>query len=41
MFDEEKLEKITMDLLSELEYETISGYELKRENYSNVIIDNE
>lgn len=41
MFDEEKLEKITMDLLSELEYETINGYELKRENYSNVILDNE
>ena len=41
MFDEEKLEKITMDLLSELEYETINGYELKRENYSNVILDDE
>ena len=39
MFDEETLEKITMELLSELEYETINGYELERENFSNVILD--
>ena len=41
MFDEETLEKITMELLSELGYETINGYELERENYSNVILDEE
>ena len=41
MFDEETLEKITMELLEELEYETINGYELERENYSNVILDEE
>lgn len=39
MFDEETLEKITMELLSELEYETINGYELERDNFSNVILD--
>ena len=41
MFDEETLEKITMELLEELEYETINGYEVERENYSNVILDEE
>ena len=41
MFDEATLEKITMELLEELEYETINGYELERENYSNVILDEE
>ena len=41
MFDEDTLEKITMELLSELGYETINGYELERENYSNVILDEE
>ena len=39
MFDEETLEKITLELLSELEYETINGYELERDNFSNVILD--
>ena len=39
MFDEETLEKITMELLSELEYETINGYELERDNFSDVILD--
>ena len=41
MFDEDTLEKITMELLSELGYEVINGYELERENYSNVILDEE
>ena len=41
MFDEETLEKVTMELLSELNYETINGYELERDNYSNVILDQE
>ena len=39
MFDEETLENITMELLSELGYETINGYELERDNFSNVILD--
>ena len=39
MFDEETLEKVTMELLSDLGYETINGYEIERENYSNVILD--
>ena len=41
MFDEETLEKVTMELLSELDYETINGYELERDNYSNVVLDQE
>ena len=41
MFDEATLEKITMELLANLGYETINGYELERENYSNVILDND
>ena len=32
MFDEETLEKVTMELLSELNYETINGYELERDS---------
>ena len=39
MFDEETLETITMELLSELGYETINGYDIDRDNYSNVILD--
>ena len=41
MFDEETLEKVTMELLSELDYETVNGYDLERDNYSNVILDQE
>lgn len=41
MFDEATLEKITMELLTNLGYETINGYELDRENYSKVILDND
>lgn len=41
MFDEATLEKITMELLTNLGYETLNGYELKRENYSNVILEDD
>ena len=41
MFDEATLEKITMELLANLGYETLDGYELERENYSNVILDDD
>ena len=41
MFDEATLEKITMELLTNLGYETLNGYELERENYSNVILDDD
>ena len=41
MFDEATLEKITMEVLTNLGYETLNGYELERENYSNVILDDD
>lgn len=41
MFDEATLEKITMELLTNLGYEILNGYELERENYSNVILDDD
>ena len=41
MFNEATLEKITMELLANLGYETLDGYELERENYSNVILDDD
>ncbi len=41
MFDEATLEKITMELLTNLGYETLNGYELERECYSNVILDDD
>ena len=41
MFDEATLEKITMELLTNLGYETLNGSELERENYSNVILDDD
>ena len=41
MFDEATLEKRTMELLTNLGYETLNGYELERENYSNVILDDD
>ena len=30
MFDEETLEKVTLEMLQELGYECISGYEIER-----------
>lgn len=39
MFNEETLEKITMEILEELEYECINGYEMERTNFSKVILE--
>ena len=39
MFNEETLEKITMEILEELEYECINGYEMERTDFSKVILE--
>ena len=39
MFNEETLEKITMEILKELEYECLNGYEMERTDYSKVILE--
>ena len=39
MFDEETLEKITMEMLEELGYIRVNGYEMKRADYSSVILE--
>lgn len=39
MFKEETLENITMEILKELEYECINGYEMERTDYSKVILE--
>ena len=39
MFNEETLEKITMEILEELEYECINGYEMERTEFSKVILE--
>ena len=39
MFNEETLENITMEILDELEYECINGYEMERTDYSKVILE--
>ena len=39
MFNEETLEKITMEILEELEYECINGYEMGRTEFSKVILE--
>ena len=39
MFDEETLEKITMKMLQDLEYKCINGYELQREDFSKVLLE--
>ena len=41
MFNEETLENITMEILKELEYECINGYEMYRTDYSKVILEND
>ena len=41
MFDEETLEKITMEILSELNYSCINGYDLIREDLSKVILEDD
>ena len=39
MFDEETLEKVTMEMLQNLEYECINGYELVRTDFSKVLLE--
>ena len=41
MFDEETLENVTMDMLKELEYECINGYEMERTDFSKVLLEEE
>ena len=41
MFNEEVLERITLDILYELGYECINGYEMERADYSRVILEND
>lgn len=41
MFNEEILENITMEILKELEYECINGYEMERTDYSKVILEDD
>ncbi len=41
MFDERTLEKVTMEMLQNLGYECINGYELKRTDYSKVLLEEE
>lgn len=41
MFNEETLENITMEILNELEYECINGYEMERTDYSKVILEDD
>ena len=39
MFDEETLEKVTMEKLQDLEYKCVNGYELQREDFSKVLLE--
>ena len=39
MFDEETLEKVTMEMLQNLEYECINGYEMERTDFSKVLLE--
>lgn len=41
MFNEETLENITMEILNELKYECINGYEMERTDYSKVILEDD
>ena len=41
MFDEETLENITMEMLQNLEYECINGYEMERTDFSKVLLEEE
>ena len=38
MFDEETLEKVTMEILQNLEYKCINVYEMQRTDYSKVLL---
>lgn len=39
MFDEETLEKVTMEMLQNLKYECINGYEMERQDFSKILLD--
>ena len=39
MFDEETLEKVTMEMLQNLEYKCINGYDMDRTDYSKVLLE--
>ena len=39
MFDEETLEKVTMEMLQDLEYECLNGYNIDRQEYSKVLLE--
>ena len=39
MFDEETLEKVTMEMLQNLGYECINGYEMERTDFSKVLLE--
>ena len=39
MFAEETLEKVTMEMLQNLEYECINGYEMERQDFSKILLD--
>ena len=39
MFDEETLEKVTMEMLQNLDYECINGYEMQRTDFSKVLLE--
>lgn len=41
MFDEETLEKVTMEMLQNLEYECINGSELNRTDFSKVLLEDD
>lgn len=41
MFDEETLESVTMEILQDLRYECINGYEMKRTDFSKVLLEEE
>jgi len=41
MFDEETLEKVTMEMLQDLGYECINGYEMERTDFSKVLLEDE
>ncbi len=39
MFDEETLEKVTIEMLQNLEYECINGYEMERQDFSKILLE--
>lgn len=41
MFDEQTLEKVTMEMLKELGYECINGYEMERTDFSKILLEDD